>query len=325
MIVLGIETSCDECSCALVEKGRAILTNVVLSQTDVHAGFRGVVPELASRSHVEHILSVYQAAVDRPYDAIAVTVGPGLSGSLMVGTSFAKTLSHITNRPYIGVDHVKAHAYAVQLATSLSYPHLTAIVSGGHTVFGISENPDRIKVLSMTIDDACGESFDKIADYLQLPFPGAPALEQLAREGDPTAFQFPSPVLSDNNLSFSGLKTAVIHQRQKFLRKGAEDTRANLAASFQHTALQAIPQVLQSISRQCHIEKAVICGGVAANMYLKNLLHASSLQVYVPPLKLCTDNAAMVAGLGHYYLSQGQSSSMDLGHYTRSLEFKKFG
>ncbi len=334
MKILGIESSCDECSAAVVEDGRRILSNVVLSQVDFHKPFYGVVPEIASRKHIEWIVPVVTGALDQAslgvdaIDAIAVTCRPGLIGSLLVGLSFAKGLAYARGLPLIGVDHILAHLYAPHLEREIPYPYLGLLVSGGHTIISQVEAYDRIEVLGTTIDDACGEAFDKVAKFYGLGYPGGVAIDRLAREGDPTAFRFPLPSLHKGDarydVSYSGLKTAVIHQIDQFRRPGAEKSPANIAASFQKVAVDILAERVLRAAQERDLSRIVAGGGVAANSYLrKRLGEETRFEVVFPSLKLCTDNAAMVAGFGYHALRDGHTADLTLTASARVPMFKR--
>lgn len=333
MLVLGIESSCDECSVALVEEGRRIRSNIVLSQVESHAVFQGVVPEIASRMHTESILPVYRAALaeakvsPEEIEGVAVTSRPGLTGSLVVGLTFAKAVAFSLRVPYVAVDHILSHIYAPQLDTPIEYPHLTLLVSGGHSIIGEVEAFDRFTVLGTTIDDACGEAFDKVATHLGVGYPGGVQIDRLARKGDPAAYRFPIPKLAKGNhrydLSYSGLKTAVLHQLDQFHVDGKGSSLEDVAASFEKAAVDMLLLRLMRAVNDTGIHRVVAAGGVAANSYLRARLAAETgLEVYVPPLELCTDNAAMVAGLGYHYLMRGESSGYDEGVRARVPRFR---
>ena len=335
MLVLGVESSCDETSLALVRDGVRIQAQIIASQTEIHARHHGVVPELASRAHVEHIDALARAVLSgrSDPDLVAVTNRPGLSGSLSVGLSFAKAFAWARGIGLVTVDHVLAHAYAVQLATHparlhaadaaeahrvsarrrtdpLEYPYLVLLASGGHTLIGIARAPLQLQVLGTTIDDACGEAFDKVGAFLGTGYPGGPAIERLARAGDPAAAALPSPDPGSGNrydLSYSGLKTAVVHQLDKFWSPGFARTRQNIAAAFQHRALEMLVTRARYASREYAIDRVTAGGGVAANSELRRrLMQLPGVRSAVPPIELCLDNAAMVAGLGyHVYRAHG--------------------
>jgi N6-L-threonylcarbamoyladenine synthase len=332
--ILGIESSCDECAAAVVEDGRRILSNIVLSQVDFHKPYYGVVPEIASRKHIEWIKPVVQDALAEAgvnaeaLDAVAVTFRPGLIGSLLVGLSFAKGLAWALGKPLVGVDHILAHLYAPHLEQDISYPYLGVLVSGGHTIIARVESCDSIEVLGTTIDDACGEAFDKVAKYYEMGFPGGVAIDRLARTGDPRAFQFPKPSLHKGeafyDVSYSGLKTAVIHQSAQFWNGKSEKSLANIAASFQKAAIDILVDRALAAAEDTGLRRIVAGGGVAANSYLRERMAAEKgLDVIFPSLKLCTDNAAMVAGIGYHALVAGKLSSFALNAEARVPMFKR--
>lgn len=334
MRILGIESSCDECSAAVVEDGRKILSNVVLSQVDFHKPFYGVVPEIASRKHIEWISPVVQQALCEAgvdvgdVDAVAVTFRPGLIGSLLVGLSFAKGLAWALGKPFIGVDHILAHLYAPHLEREIRYPYLGLLVSGGHTIIARVDRYDRMEVLGTTIDDACGEAFDKVAKYYGIGFPGGVAIDKLARTGDSKAFRFPRPVLNKGeafyDVSYSGLKTAVIHQIDQFWDGVSEKSLANIAASFQRTAVDILVDKALAAARDSDLRRVVAGGGVAANSYLRQRMASENgLEVIFPSLPLCTDNAAMVAGLGYHLFRDGAVSDFSLNAEARVPVFRR--
>lgn len=334
MKILGIETSCDECSAAIVEDGKNIISNIIASQVDVHKPYYGVVPEIASRKHTEWILSVVKAALrcgkteKKDIEGIAVTYRPGLIGSLLVGLSFAKGLAFSLNVPLIGVDHILAHLYAPHLEYDISYPYLGLLVSGGHTIIAVLKGFDDLEVLGTTIDDACGEAFDKVAKYYNFGYPGGVAIDKLSREGNAQCFRFPKPNLHKGDhrydVSYSGLKTAVIHQLDLFWNKKYKKTSSNIAAAFQKTAIDIIINKILRASKDTGLNKVVLGGGVSANSYLrKRLKKEKGLVTFFPSLELCTDNAAMVAGLGYHLLKAGKTSSFDLTAEARVPVFKK--
>jgi N6-L-threonylcarbamoyladenine synthase len=332
--VLGIESSCDECSASVVEDGRRILSNVILSQVDFHKPYYGVVPEIASRKHVEWIRPVVQDALGEAgvaagdLDAIAVTFRPGLIGSLLVGLSFAKGLAWALGKPLIGVDHIPAHLYAPHLENDITYPYLGVLVSGGHTIIARVERWDSIVVLGTTIDDACGEAFDKVAKHYAIGFPGGVAIDKLARSGDPRAYRFPKPSLHKGeafyDVSYSGLKTAVIHQSEQFWNGKSEKSLANIAASFQRAAIDILVDRALAAAGDNGLRRIVAGGGVAANSYLRQRMASEDgLEVIFPSLKLCTDNAAMVAGLGYHAFLEGKVSDLTLNAEARVPMFKR--
>lgn len=307
MIVLGIETSCDDTAVALVSDRTQILADERASQDRFHASFRGVVPEIASRKHLEFILPLVQNALDaasvgpEAVDAIAVTSRPGLFGSLLVGVNLAKSLAWAWKKPLLSVNHLSAHLFSLQFSGNLPYPHVGLIVSGGHTLLTFVRDPLEIQILGGTIDDACGEAFDKIAKHLDLPYPGGPALDKLAQEGDENAVAYPLVTLegSSYDFSYSGLKTAVLYSTQKLKRKESP-TRADIAASFQKAALGVLFKKAERACEAFQIRDVGIAGGVSANSFLRrHVSQEKNIRYHFPPLSLCTDNAVMVAGLGH--------------------------
>ncbi len=336
MKILGIETSCDETAAAVVEDGYKLLSNVVASSVDLHVAYGGIVPEIAARSHIESILPVIdnalaQAKTDwKGIDAIAVTVGPGLIGSLLIGVLTARTLAIAKNKPLCGIDHVQAHVYAAFLTqTSLpgyilasdqpKFPLLALIVSGGHTQLVLFKNHFRYRVLGQTTDDAVGEAFDKVAKIIGLPYPGGPSIAQAAQNGDPTSVILPS-VHTDEpyNFSYSGLKTAVLRAAQKMVGEDytlpssqlpkllAKRQKADIAASFQAAAIKILVSKLAAAFNEFSPKSVVIAGGVAANAELRQQANfALPTPVIYPDIKLCTDNAAMIAALGYYKMKNG--------------------
>jgi N6-L-threonylcarbamoyladenine synthase len=332
--ILGIESSCDECSAAVVEDGRRILSNVILSQIDFHRPYYGVVPEIASRKHIEWIQSVVSEGLEKAgvaaedVDAIAVTFRPGLIGSLLVGLSFAKGLAWALGKPLVGVDHILAHIYASHLEREIAYPYLGLLVSGGHTIIARVLAYDRIEVLGTTIDDACGEAFDKVAKFYDMGFPGGIAIDRLAVSGDPEAYRFPKPSLHKGeayyDVSYSGLKTAVIHQSEQFWNHRGEKSRADLAASFQKAAIDILVDRAVAAAADTGLRTIVAAGGVAANSYLRaRMASEEGLEVIFPSLKLCTDNAAMVAGVGYHAFMEGKVSDFTLNAEARVPMFKR--
>ena len=314
--VLGIETSCDETAAAVVVDGHQVLSSVVSSQVDLHARFGGVVPEIASRAHVELLTPVVaralvEAGIDNDHvDAVAATVGPGLIGALLVGVSAAKTLALVWDVPFVAVNHLEAHLYAALLEDpEIELPVIVLLVSGGHTLLVLMEGHGRYRVLGSTIDDAAGEAFD-----LGLGYPGGPAIDAISEQGDPGAIAFPRAMLAEGyDFSFSGLKTSVVSH----VRRHPEVSTADVAASFQ----QAVVDVLVTKARraaQAHGAKGLcLAGGVAANTLLRERLLdvcvADGLRAFLPSRAMCTDNAAMVAAAGWYRLQSDGPSPIDTG------------
>ncbi|MCL2810054.1 MAG: tRNA (adenosine(37)-N6)-threonylcarbamoyltransferase complex transferase subunit TsaD [Treponema sp.] len=338
MTVLGIETSCDECAAAVVRDGDKILSNIVATQIPFHAQWNGVVPELASRKHIEWIYTVTKEAMDKAnlnvndINAVAVTSQPGLFGSLLVGLCFAKAFAWSRNIPYIAVDHMLAHLYAPRLITDSTnerpnYPFLGLLVSGGHTIICRADDFDDITVMGTTIDDAVGEAFDKVAKYYNFGYPGGAVIDKMARAGNSGAFRFPMPSLHKGDhrydVSYSGLKNAVINQLDIF-KKEQVFTNEDIAASFQKTAVEILLRALLNAAEDTGLTTIVAGGGVAANSYLRARLAAQpNLRCIFPPLNLCGDNAAMIAGIGYHYLKRGEKSPLNLIASSRVSGFKK--
>lgn len=334
MKVLGIETSCDECSVAVVEDGTNILSNVVATQIALHTPYQGVVPEIASRLHTEWISRVVQSALDqaemtvKDVDAVAVTNRPGLLGALLVGVNFAKGFAATLGVPFIGIDHIRAHLYASQIEQPLEYPYLGLLVSGGHTVICQVHGYDQIDVMGTTIDDAIGEAFDKVAKHHGFGYPGGVIIDRLAQNGDPMAFLFPGPSLQKGDhpydISYSGLKTAVINQLDQFWNGTAPKTPENIAASFQRTAIGILMKRVRKALEDTGLTRLAAGGGVAANSLLRSeLKKLEGIEVAFPSMELCTDNGAMIAGLAYRYLADGISSPLNTTASARVTAFKK--
>ncbi|MDR1985811.1 MAG: tRNA (adenosine(37)-N6)-threonylcarbamoyltransferase complex transferase subunit TsaD [Treponema sp.] len=342
MKILGIESSCDECAAAVVEDGTWVLSNVVATQIPFHAMYKGVVPEIASRKHTEWIYGVVQEALLKAglepagVDGVAVTAHPGMLGSLLVGLSFAKAFAWAQNIPFIAVDHMLAHLYASQLSESTiartvpaEYPFLGLLVSGGHSIICRADDFDAVTVLGTTIDDAVGEAFDKVSNHYGFGYPGGAVIDKLAQTGDPLAFNFPLPKLYKGehryDLSYSGLKTAVINQLEQFRQKPASEVRPeDIAASFQKTAVDILLRSLFRAVEDTGLRTVVAGGGVAANSYLRRLLgKRQDLHCIFPSLALCGDNGAMIAGLGYQYLIRGDRSPLTALASARVKAFKR--
>lgn len=336
MLVLAVETSCDETAAAVLrspEPGNPeVLSNIVLSQDEIHAPYGGVVPELASRQHIKTIAAVVGESLSRAgagleaVDLYAVTQGPGLVGSLLVGLSFAKGLAYYHKRPLVGIDHLEAHLEACFLENpDIAFPVLGLLVSGGHTALYLMEEPLSAKFLGRTRDDAAGEAFDKIAKFLGLGYPGGPVIEKLGRDGDPEAFPFAVPRTKDRSLdfSFSGLKTAALkHIRESGISK--DDPRlADFLASFESVVVRALVENVAAAADAVRPRSLILCGGVARNTRLRTrfqeLARESNLPAYVPSPKLCTDNAAMVgaAALKKFARRPDPATDVDLDAYAR--------
>jgi len=335
MIVLGIESTCDETACAIVKDGKVILSNVISSQTELHKPYGGVFPELACRKHVDMLIPVLEAAIQEAgicaeeIDLIAAAKGPGLIGALLIGLNAAKALAFGWNRPFIGINHVEAHLYAATMPLEKPpFPAIGLVISGGHTFTVKMEGIGHYQQIGTTQDDAIGESFDKVAALLGLPYPGGPAIEKLAKEGNRKTFAFKRGKVKENprNFSFSGLKTNVLYTvkgpnatRDTPLQI-SEEKKADIAASFQEVALSDVVQkaIDAAIEENC---SAIYCGGgVSNNQRLKELFIelGSPVPVYYPALNLSLDNAAMIAGLGyHRFVKEGKGDPFDLSPQTR--------
>ena len=333
MILLGIETSCDETAVAVVEDGRRILSNIVLSQVPLHREFFGVVPEVASRAHDFWLLPVVKTALKKAgislseIDAVAVTQGPGLVGALLVGLTAAKTLAVTLGVPLVAVDHLEAHIYSAFISDGITTPAVALVVSGGHTSLYRVASPLEVELLGRTVDDAAGEAFDKVARMLGLSYPGGPAIEKVAQGGNREAVNFPRPMLSDESLdfSFSGLKTAVLyHLRGQDAKSPADapENIADIAASFQEAVVDVLVGKCIRALKFTSIRSLMVTGGVAANGRLRQRLkeeaEGRNIRLHLPPLALCTDNAAMVAGLGYHLLAAGDSSPLDIDSYSEA-------
>jgi N6-L-threonylcarbamoyladenine synthase len=328
--ILGIETSCDDTGAAVVEDGLRVLSNVLVSQTDVHAPYGGVFPEMASRSHVEAIEPVIRRALEEAHlsagelDAVAVTRGPGLAGSLVIGINAAKGLALAGGLPLLGINHLEAHIYSLWLAEEthpVKFPVLCLIVSGGHTELLLMTDHGRYQRLGGTLDDAAGEAFDKVARLLGLPYPGGPAIEEAARVGSPEAYKFPRAWLEDSwDFSFSGLKTAVlrvVRKHQPQLAAGIDAPAAglpipDLAASFQAAVVEVLARKASRAAREYQATQIFVAGGVSANRALRDALGVlAPCPVRTPPPLMCTDNAAMTAAAGAFRFRAGQRDGLD--------------
>lgn len=321
--ILAIETSCDETAVAVVRNGRELLANVVSSQVDLHQKFGGVVPEVASRRHVEQMTVLLDEALMRAniameqVDAIAVTQGPGLVGALLIGVTTAKTLAFSRGLPLIPVHHIAGHIYANQLIGEMNFPLVALVVSGGHTELIYMEEHYVFKRLGQTRDDAVGESYDKIARLLQLPYPGGPHIDRLAEQGD-ERFHFPRAWLEAGSLdfSFSGLKTAVMNTIQQKKQKQEPISVEHIAASFQAAVLDVLVEKTKWAIEQTGVKHLLVAGGVSANRglrsRLKKLAHNEGLALSLPPLELCTDNAAMIGAAAYYAQQSGIEAGLNL-------------
>jgi len=316
IVLLAIESSCDETACAIVRNGHEILSNVVASQIDVHTLYGGVVPEVASRIHVENISTVIKQALQQAnmkvedVDGIAFTQGPGLIGSLHVGVLAAKTLAFNYHKPLIPVQHLTGHIYANAFVGELKFPLLALVVSGGHTELVLMKEDYDFEVIGTTLDDAIGEAYDKVGRVLELPYPGGPKIDKLAKEGKPV-YRLPKPkVDNDLDFSFSGLKSAVMQSINRLERNGEELNVADMCASFQETALNALWDRVELALQRYEVRQLVLAGGVAANSRLREIVETRmkkhpDVEYIIPPLSCCTDNAAMIGASGYIAYKKG--------------------
>jgi N6-L-threonylcarbamoyladenine synthase len=323
MLILGIETSCDETSASIVKDGEYILSNVVSSSLEYHKKFGGVVPEIATRHHVENIdkvinRSLYNAGLKiKDIDAVAVTDGPGLMGALLTGISCAKAMSYYLNKPLIAVDHLRAHIYsAIMIKDAPRFPFIGLVISGGHTRLYLIEDFDRFELLGDTVDDAAGEAYDKVAKILGLGYPGGPVIDTLAKKGNPDAIRFTCRAINGTlDFSFSGIKTAVLYY-VKNERRMTNDERRNIAASFQESVLRVIVENSIKAMEKYKIKSFAVGGGVSANSRFREMMQREArykdFKLYFPPLGLCSDNAAMIAGLGYRLYKKGIKASLDI-------------
>lgn len=332
--ILAIETSCDETACAIIENGRALLASVVASQMELHARFGGVYPEVASRQHVLSIVPVVEQALAQAnltlsdVDAIAVTRGPGLAGSLVVGMNMAKGLALGLNLPIVGVNHLEGHIYSAwvydgsvlrgdageSVPQEPQFPLMALLVSGGHTELNLMSGHLTYKRLGSTLDDAAGEAFDKVARLLSLPYPGGPSIQRAAERGDPARFKFPRARLdSPYDFSFSGLKTAVLYMVNDLKKKSKYLPVEDLAASFQAAVVETLFEKTMQAAREFGAREILVAGGVSANRALRAAFERQTeFKVHIPALSLCTDNAAMIAAAGYYRYALGHVSGLEM-------------
>ena len=325
--ILAIESSCDETACAIIENGRSLLSSVVASQMEIHARYGGVFPEVASRQHVLSITPVVEQALAKAHltladiDAISVTQGPGLAGSLIVGVNMAKGIALAFDKPLVGVNHLEGHIYSAWVREAdepaqpePQFPLLALLVSGGHTELNLMTDHLTYQRLGSTLDDAAGEAFDKVARLLELPYPGGPSVQRSAEEGDPARFNFARAWLNGTwDFSFSGLKTSVLYEVRELKKKSNNLPIPDLAASFQQAVIDVLVKKTLNAAREFGAKEILVSGGVSANRPLRQAFKdQTEFPVHIPPLKLCTDNAAMIASAGYYRYALGYSSGLDI-------------
>ncbi|MBN1253806.1 MAG: tRNA (adenosine(37)-N6)-threonylcarbamoyltransferase complex transferase subunit TsaD [Deltaproteobacteria bacterium] len=327
MIILAIESSCDDTGAALIEDGKNILSNCLSSQDEVHKWYGGVVPELASRRHLESIVPVIRGALDEAHkslddvNGVAVTRGPGLVGSLLVGIMAAKAIAYTKNLPLAGVNHLMGHLLAIFAEQEVAFPFIGMVASGGHTSLYLAEGFTVFHPLGKTRDDAAGEAFDKVAKYLGLGYPGGVAIEQLARHGDPNAIPFPRAYMAKDSLdfSFSGIKTAVVNHVRA--HPPSNDGMADIAASFQEAVVDVLVDKIIWAAQRHKVDKAVVAGGVASNNRLRERLQQrgeeTGIQTYFPSPYLCRDNAAMIGVAGYHLFNEGRKDGLDMSALSR--------
>ena len=322
MYILGIETSCDETSVSIVKNGKEEIATVVLSQMDEHANYGGVVPEIASRMHVENITLVVDECLKKAnmtmddIDAIAVTYGPGLIGCLLIGVSAATTLSYVYNKPLIPVHHIAGHIYANNLVSEMKFPLLALVVSGGHTDLIYMESDYSFKKIGGTLDDAVGECYDKVARVINVPYPGGPLVDKLSYEGKDT-YSLPLPLDDDSyNFSFSGIKSAVINLVHNETQRGNEIRKEDIACSFQNRVVEILSKKTLRALKEYNVDNLIIAGGVSANSGIRNkfkgICKNEGINLTIPNIKYCTDNAAMIAAAGYFAYKKGITASIDL-------------
>lgn len=320
MKLLSIETSCDETSAAVTENGSKILSNVVASQVEFHRKYGGIVPEVASRKHIEVIAAVVKQALDKAktplkkIDAVAATYGPGLVGSLIVGLSYAKAIAYAINKPFIAVNHIEGHIYANFLESRISFPFICLVVSGGHTQLILVKNHGVYESLGRTRDDAAGEAFDKVARFLGIGYPGGPIIDEMSKKGNPKAIDFPRAMIDKGyDFSFSGLKTAVVNYVKK---NGMPKNLADLVSSFQQAVVDILVEKTIRAAEKKKLKWIALAGGVSANSRLREDLKARAekegFKISIPPMNLCTDNAAMIGSAGYYLIKKGKKSNLDI-------------
>ena len=320
--ILAIESSCDETSCAIVKNGSEDIATVISSQIDIHKNFGGVVPEVASRHHIKNITMVIEECLDKAnmtmsdIDAIGVTYGPGLIGSLLVGVEAAKTLAWVYHKPLIPVNHIAGHIYANNLVKKMEYPLIALVVSGGHTELIYMDKEYSFKKLGSTLDDAVGECYDKVARVAGIPYPGGPVIDKMAQNGK-DEYDLPLPLDDDSyNFSFSGLKSAVINLAHNCEQRNEELNKENLATSFQNVVVESITKKTMKALKDNNVKRLVVAGGVSANSGIRNALkelcEKENIDLTVPDLKYCTDNATMIGAAAYFAYKNGITSNLSL-------------
>lgn len=320
--ILAIETSCDETSVAIVKNGSDVISNIVLSQMNRHADFGGVVPEIASRMHIENITIVIEQALEKvnmnmnDIDAIAITYGPGLIGSLLIGLQAAKTLAYIFDKPLVPVHHIAGHIYANNLSKPMKFPLIALVVSGGHTELVYMKDDYQFEVIGSTLDDAVGEAYDKVARVIGLDYPGGPKIDKLAHNGT-DSYNLPLPLDDGSyNFSFSGLKSAVINLKHNELQRGNEINNENLATSFQNTVIEILTKKTIKALKDYKVKNLIIAGGVSANSGIRErfteICFKNNIELTIPKMEYCTDNAAMIGSAGYYAYKLGRRADLCL-------------
>ena len=320
--ILAFESSCDETSVSIIKDGKEEIATVVLTQIDIHKLFGGVVPEVASRHHIENITIVIEECLNKAHmtmndiDAIAVTYGPGLIGSLLIGVQAAKTLSYLFHKPLIPVHHIAGHIYANNLVEEMKFPLIALVVSGGHTELVYMKDNYSFEKIGGTLDDAVGEAYDKVARVIGLPYPGGPAVDKLAHVGKDT-YSLPVPLDDDTyHFSFSGLKSAVINLSHNETQRGNEIRKEDLACSFQNRVVEILSKKTMKALKEYHVDRLIVAGGVAANQGLREnlqkLCHENNIHLIIPPMKYCTYNAAMIGAAAYFAYKKGRIATLDL-------------